>query len=346
MERDATEPRHVVRQGAFALRPAVDVIEDAAGQSPLGDPTQVVDAGGSPEPAGHGVELELSKLEDGSQRVEHGVPSVPRAARHVLVGGADPGHTACRMPVPPSDAHRGSSPRVLLVHGAGNTSRVWRRVQDRLRHESHAVDLPGRGRRPSDITDWTVADAGRQLADEAREVLGGGPILVVAHSAGAIVAPSLLAHLGADAAHVVFVAGLIAPDGSRPADIVHPERVGAMADRRVLLLRERRGSTFVEAGVDPPPGLAPITDPAVVQGIDSLNLMFQTVTWSGVPDHIGRTYIRCRQDEIQCPAMQDRLIAASGATEVIEIDTGHTPAREDPERLAAIVDTLAARCQR
>ncbi len=232
---------------------------------------------------------------------------------------------------------------MLLVHGAGNTSRVWRRVQQTLRHGSHAVDLPGRGRRPTDITAWTIDDAAAALAGEAIAVLGAGPIVVVAHSAGAIVAPQLLAHLGSAAAHVVFVAGLIAPEGARPADIVHPERVAAMAERRVGLLADRRGSVFVHSAALAPPGLAAITDPSIVQGIDSLNLMFQVVTWSGVGGHVGRTYIRCGRDEIQTPDMQARLVAASGASEVIEIDTGHTPARDDPALLATLIDEITDR---
>jgi hypothetical protein len=40
--------------------------------------------------------------------------------------------------------------------------------------------------------------------------------------------------------------------------------------------------------------------------------------------------------------VQDELIAAWGATDVREIDTGHTPARDDPAGLAAMLDEIAS----
>ena len=69
--------------------------------------------------------------------------------------------------------------------------------------------------------------------------------------------------------------------------------------------------------------------------------MFEPFTWHGLPDDLPRTWVRCLRDSLQTPDRQARLIAASGATQVLDIDTDHTPAREDPAALAALLNDLA-----
>jgi hypothetical protein len=71
-------------------------------------------------------------------------------------------------------------------------------------------------------------------------------------------------------------------------------------------------------------------------------LMFERVTWAGVPDDLPRTWVRCTRDSLQTPDKQRRLIAASRATQVLDIDTDHVPAREDPAALARLLDQIAA----
>jgi hypothetical protein len=62
--------------------------------------------------------------------------------------------------------------------------------------------------------------------------------------------------------------------------------------------------------------------------------------WAGVRESIGRTFVRCLNDPIQSRTLQDRLISACGATEVFDVDSGHTPAQDAPEVLAEILDGI------
>jgi pimeloyl-ACP methyl ester carboxylesterase len=164
---------------------------------------------------------------------------------------------------------------------------------------------------------------------------------VVAHSAGAIVAPHLVAELG-DVRRLVMVAGMCAPHGECPIDIVDPNRELGFEENREALIERWRGHTFVDAADSTPPnGLLALRDARVVQMLDSIVTMYQPVSWSGVTDRTGRTWVRCARDRVQPPDMQDRLIAACAADEVRTIDTGHSPAREDPPTLAALIDALA-----
>ena len=77
-----------------------------------------------------------------------------------------------------------------------------------------------------------------------------------------------------------------------------------------------------------------------LSAIDSLNFASQPMRWAGVTSTVGRTFIRCLNDPIQPRALQDRLIASCGATEVFDIESGHTPAEDVPDVLAGILDGI------
>jgi pimeloyl-ACP methyl ester carboxylesterase len=249
-------------------------------------------------------------------------------------------------------------PTFVLVHGSGDTARVWRKVQPLLDHRSVAIDLLGRGSRPYDITRLNSVDAARAAAEDVREQ-SSGPWIVVAHSAGAIIAPRLVVELGAvqhgavqhgAVRHLVVVAGLAAPEGGQAVDVIFPERRAQYEESRGPLLAAHRNHSYVppRSASDPaaapvvlPPGLEPLTSPRVAQAIDSMVLVFERFSWVGVPSDLPRTWVRCLRDSLQSPERQLDLIEAFGATQVLDIDTDHTPAREDPDALAALLNKIA-----
>jgi hypothetical protein len=81
-------------------------------------------------------------------------------------------------------------------------------------------------------------------------------------------------------------------------------------------------------------------DATVASAIDSLVYSCQPMEWAGLPDTVPRTFVRCLRDRKQSREVQARLVACCGAGEVVDIDTGHTPALEAPELLAAVLDDL------
>ena len=58
---------------------------------------------------------------------------------------------------------------------------------------------------------------------------------------------------------------------------------------------------------------------------------------------VPRTFVRCVRDKIQPRPLQDVLIENCSATEVVDIESGHTPAVAAPAELATILDRIAAR---
>lgn len=215
----------------------------------------------------------------------------------------------------------------VLLHGAGHTAEVWRRTRAAMAHRSLAVNLPGRADRPADITTVTVEAAAASIAADVTAAVDGDVVLV-AHSVAGTVAPAVTARLGGRVRHLVFVAGIAAPDGERPIDVFLPGRAAEVAERLGELRRDHGGQTL-EA-----------MDIATASSIDSLNFSSQTMPWGGVPESTGRSFVRCLRDPIQPRAMQDRFIAHCAATEVIDLDSGHTPAIDAPLELAAILDRV------
>jgi pimeloyl-ACP methyl ester carboxylesterase len=225
---------------------------------------------------------------------------------------------------------------IVLVHGSGHTARAWDAVQERLGHRSVAVDLPGRADRVAEIADVQLADAAASLTTDV-EAVTDGPLVLVGHSAGAIVLPGLAARLGDLVQHLVFVAGLCARHGETVTATVRPDAEAFLAERLAELRKE-----FAGCMLEPDPSIDGVRalDAKTAAPLDSLNYMEQIVSWDGVPDALPRTFVRPLRDRIQSRQLQDALIANCGASAVIDVVSGHTPSTAVPDELAAILDGI------
>ena len=216
----------------------------------------------------------------------------------------------------------------VLVHGAGHTSSIWRRTRAAMRSPTFAVDLPGRATRPADITRVTVEQAADSVAADLRAAVEGDLVLV-GHSVAGTVLPSVAARLDGRVRHLVFIAGITAAqDGHLPMESFLGGQEERVARRMASFRQEHEGATLEDLDV------------RTSSAIDSLNFASQPMMWAGVQESIGRTFVRCLNDPIQPRTLQDRLISACGATEVFDIDSGHTPAQDAPEVLAEILDGI------
>jgi pimeloyl-ACP methyl ester carboxylesterase len=236
-------------------------------------------------------------------------------------------------------------PTVVLVHGSGHTSLIWDDVVAKLPGPALAVDLPGRRHRPADLTHGTIEASSAAAASDV-EAAGADRVILVGHSSGGLILPSLAARLGTRVCHLVFVAGLIAGDGHSVSEVIRPDDPDAMLDARDALGQRYRGTTLgglCEGEAPIETHLCVTEDVRTVGSIESLTLMYQTVSWRGVPPSLPRSFVRCLADPIQPRDMQARLIENAGADEVFDIDADHTPAISRPDELAAIVNAIAGR---
>ena len=231
---------------------------------------------------------------------------------------------------------------LVLVHGAGDTARVWKKVQWDLSGPSHAIDLPGRGGDPFDLSRVTVDLAVQHVVSEIEE-LTTGPIVLVAHSIGGALSPGILARLGDRVVHLVHIAAVAAADGELPLAVASQEFVDALLADADAQRSALSGASFADAATALPAGLRPTDDHPAVMRVDSLNLGCSPTSWAGVDPKVPRTFIHPLRDLYYPASAQKRMAAAMQADEVIPLDVGHNVARSSPRVLGAVLGEIAAR---
>jgi pimeloyl-ACP methyl ester carboxylesterase len=233
-----------------------------------------------------------------------------------------------------------ASPAFVLVHGAGHTASVWRDVQQRLRHPSVALDLPGRADASGDLARTTIDEAAAHLAGRVRQ-LALRRVILVGHSAGGIVLPRTASRLRPQVEHLVFVAGLSAAEGRSAGETFAPGTTTEARSRLEDLRRDVGPLRFASSSAVP--GHTELDDRKLLMTIDSLNYITQEVSWYGVDDDLPRAFVRPLRDSLQSREIQDQLARNCNAGEVFDVDAGHNPMADAPDALADILDSIAAR---
>jgi pimeloyl-ACP methyl ester carboxylesterase len=272
---------------------------------------------------------------------------------------------------------------VILVHGLWHGSWCWSRVTGQLAGRgihSVAVDLDGHGLKSLTPVSWwgrpfdraafatepsgaaavTASSAARTLVEEIREIGGGEPCVVVAHSAGGAVAtaaaelePSLFARLVYVAAYAP-VAGM-SVDGYTATS----ENEGSMVPLLLAADPTATGTLRIDPGdrdrhaairetfygdVDDATAAAAISllRPDAPWGLTSETLTVTGDRYGTVP----HTYVICTKDNALPVALQRRYVeevnaVSSAPTAVAELDSSHSPFLSQP---AALADVLAEAC--
>lgn len=237
---------------------------------------------------------------------------------------------------------RRSAPTLVLVHGGTVTSTMWDGVIDHLSTRSLAVDLPGRRYRPADLAGVTRADWIHSVCGDI-ERAGLDDVVLVGHSSGGFVIPEVAATLGARVRELVFIAATVPAEGRAPADYMRPDLRALAIDSLDFVLERTRGRTL--GGLRP--GEPPIaTELEILEnrprfGFEATGPLFEPYSWSGFPQQVPRTYVRCLQDRVITPEMADTMVANMGGARLVDIDAGHDVASLAPAALAAVLDSCA-----
>ncbi len=228
-----------------------------------------------------------------------------------------------------------------LIHGGYHGRWVWDPLLGHLDGRAIAVDLPGRGAHPLPLGEVTIDGCADSVAADVAAA-GLGPLAVVAHSLGGVVAPAAADRLAGQVEHLVFVSSLVAPDGKCSFDAFPPD-LRARADERL----RSTGNAVTEIGLEHHRDMLcnDLTDDQTAWVLerlvpDSLNFFTDPVHWGravGVPCH----YVKLLKDRSLPPPMQDVMIGLlPGGTTVHEIDAGHEVMVSRPDALAKVLREL------
>jgi pimeloyl-ACP methyl ester carboxylesterase len=240
--------------------------------------------------------------------------------------------------------HNLSSPALVLVHGGEHSADCWDLTVDELRHLAPelpvlAIDMPGHGATPGDLTTVTIADC-VQSAIEQIENAGLHEVVIVGHSLAGLTVPGIVGALGRSRVREMILAAACLPvQGSAIVDTL----VGPLAwyVRRAVRLRK-------------PPATMPNALSALIfcNGMsraqrrftlsrihnEATTIIAEPVDRSDLPDDVPRTWILTLRDHALFRRTQLRSIAALGGVQtLIPVDTCHDLMISEPRLLAEIL---------
>lgn len=241
----------------------------------------------------------------------------------------------------------------VLIHGGGSTARFWDRIVSPLvagdpAARVLAVDLPGRGDHPADLASITVDDEVASVLADVASAAPDGPVVLVAHSSGALVVPGVVAGLDGRVARVVLIAALVAPEGGDGLDCMQPRHAEGLRAFAASLGPDDPPITLPGPPEDPEPfrtatGGDPLDDETLAFVVDPLRLVpdtvhhyFQPVRWSLVPTEVPVTYLLTLRDRPIPAELQREMIARLPTPPtVVELDTGHLAPVTHPDLVTA-----------
>lgn len=233
---------------------------------------------------------------------------------------------------------------LVLIHGAWQGSWAWNALIPHLIAAGfpvHAVDLPGNG------TDDTPPGA-VSLDVYVDHVLSlmewiGRPVALVAHSGGGVIASQVAETVPGWVDRLVYVAGMMLPDGMGFADLVaellpeYPEVAGIgphlewSADRLTSRVPEAAAMAFFFDDC-----------PVETARMAARSLTPQPEAGRAVRPHltadrfgrIPRLYVEASADRSVVPILQRRMQALVPGAAVATLPTGHAPQVAAPALLA------------
>ena len=254
-----------------------------------------------------------------------------------LPGGT---HDRCADPLrPDSSPARSSSPTeesevdqaltVVLVHGAGTGPWIWRRLQDALSLPTLSVTVDSRRK---------GASPGSCAAGVVQEIdaAGADRVVLVLHSLGGVLAPSLADLLGDRIERTIFLAAVVPSAGKRFVDALGFP--GGLVLRILFRFRPR--------GLTPPEHMirtelcSDLSDADTTTVIDAYRAEWPGLYLTPVEDarHVPRPlYIRLTRDQSIPLSLQDSAIENLPDPAVVDLAAGHLAMLSRPGELGRLV---------
>ncbi|MGB3596048.1 MAG: alpha/beta hydrolase [Pseudomonas neustonica] len=227
------------------------------------------------------------------------------------------------------------SPTFVLIHGAWAGSWVWDSLRTLLEDQGHAViapDMPGNPMHPAPAAQLTMQGCIDHLKNDCAEV--SGPLLVVGHSGGGVIATQLAETLAERVVGVAYIAGMMLPSGLGFAELAdeaqkqHPEAAGIWP--HLQWSDDRQSSTV------PPQAVCEV----FLQDLPREQAMAAAQRFCAQPEgtralvaewtaerfgRLPRLYIEATQDRSVVLPVQRRMQQLMPGAEVVSLETGHVP---------------------
>ncbi|MBW4522396.1 MAG: alpha/beta hydrolase [Scytolyngbya sp. HA4215-MV1] len=231
----------------------------------------------------------------------------------------------------------------VLIHGGGLDTWVWERITPLLDFPALAVRRAAPGR---NLNRLTITDSATYIQSQIESV-GFKRVILVAHSIGGILAPTVATLLPQRVVHIIFVGANIPPEGSSAISIFRPsERFGIAVWLRLMAWNLSFMNPAVEE--DMRKTLCNDLDEATIQQVlaggkhpEPPALFYEPVSRLQMPS-VPCTYIKLLQDQgLLPPSKQDEMAANIGA-QILTLNTGHTAMLSRPYELSKLLNGIAS----
>jgi pimeloyl-ACP methyl ester carboxylesterase len=223
---------------------------------------------------------------------------------------------------------------IVLVHGGLNTSACWDSMLAHLELPVVALDLPGRGSHPAEITEVTLDDCVQAVIDFADQA-GFEQFALVGHSLGGVTVTETAWRHPERVVHLVYVGALVPAPGTSASiawwgvDMPAGEPVTVDGELAHTLfgndLSEERWAELWS-------GFVPEAD------------ALMNARLSGYPDGVPVTYVSMTEDVAVPPALAEQMMTNLGVpVEHRLLSAGHMVMVSKPRELAAIINDVVRR---
>ena len=235
--------------------------------------------------------------------------------------------------------------RFLFVHGSWHGAWCWDLVAKRLSSAGHmvrAIDLPSHGDDERNPEDVTLAHYSAAVCAEVMDM--GGDVILVGHSMGGLVISAASELMPDVISKLVFVAALIPQENDTLLDLtekhipvprlldqaVHPEGLVGHINQDIAHelfytdLSEQTAQGLI-AQLSPQP-LMPLMTPVQIT----------EENFGALP----KLYIECTKDKTIPIGAQRAMLRAAKISDVISLQSAHSPFISMPDQLADILKSL------
>ena len=227
----------------------------------------------------------------------------------------------------------------MLIHGGGHSSKCWQPLLPHLDAPGIAVDLPGRGRRPSALDDVRLADFVEALVEEIN-ALGTRDVILVGHSMAGISISGVLERSRKSIRHVVLISCAIPPDGGTLLDLfpVEVREAAASASPSPSGIVKTENEIRASQTYDMNDEQARFVVDAVVP--EAFWPMREPVSLAGFRKRIPCTWVKLLGDRTFSTDLQDEMAKRAGCNATRVVDSGHMVMVSHPLDLAVVLNEI------
>lgn len=232
----------------------------------------------------------------------------------------------------------------MLVHGGGHDARCWERLTMHLEAPTLAVDLPGRGAHPAELSRLTISDFVKSAVADLDAFCETERVVLVGHSLAGITIPMVAALRPDRVAHIVFLSCFVPREGGTINDEL-PRWI-----RLISKPLSRRTSQTMNPWIAKYMFCNTMDDEQTAFTLSRLvpevpKITAEPVSRKNLPTSnlIPHTYVMLLRDNALRPKLQEQFIVNLGRCQIRSLDACHDAMISRPVELAAILNEIKDR---